>query len=57
MPDERLDHLSSNERAALDAFISRLREQYADRVERVVLFGSKHAGTGTPSPIWMCWSS
>ncbi|MGH9204311.1 MAG: nucleotidyltransferase domain-containing protein [Vicinamibacterales bacterium] len=46
MPDERLHHLSNNERAALDAFVSRLREQYGDQVVRVVLFDSKARGDG-----------
>ena len=44
MADDRLHHLKSNERAALDAFVSRLREQYIDHVQRVVLFGSKARG-------------
>ena len=44
MPDERLPHLSDNEWAALDAFVSRLREHYSDQLVRVVLFGSKARG-------------
>ncbi len=44
MSSERLSHLTSNERAALDVFVARLREQYGDQVVRVVLFGSKARG-------------
>ena len=40
----RLCHLTRNEWAALDTFVARLREQYGDRVVRVVLFGSKARG-------------
>jgi len=40
----RLHHLTRNEWAALDAFVARLREQYGDRIVRVVLFGSKARG-------------
>jgi len=46
MSDERLDHLSGNEQAALDTFVSQLREQYGDQVVRVALFGSKARGDG-----------
>ncbi|MBN1889370.1 MAG: nucleotidyltransferase domain-containing protein [Thermoflexales bacterium] len=43
--DERgSSHLTTNEQAALDAFITRLCEQYAEQLERVVLFGSKARG-------------
>ena len=41
---EQTSHLTSNERAALDAYVARLREQYGDRLVRVVLFGSKARG-------------
>ena len=46
MSDKRLNHLANNEREALDAFVSRLCEQYAGHLERVVLFGSKARGDG-----------
>lgn len=39
--DERLMHLTPNERAALVAFVDRLRERYDGDLLRVVLFGSK----------------
>jgi predicted nucleotidyltransferase len=41
---ERLQHLAANERAALAAFVARLRQQYGDDLLRVVLFGSKARG-------------
>lgn len=40
----RLSCLSSNERAALDALVRRLRQCYADNLLRAVLFGSKSRG-------------
>lgn len=42
--DEHLQHLTENERAALGAFVARLRQRYGDDVLRVVLFGSKARG-------------
>jgi len=39
--DERLLHLTANERAALVAFVDRLREHYGNDLRRVILFGSK----------------
>ena len=39
--DERLMHLTPNERAALTAFVDRLREHYGNDLRRVILFGSK----------------
>ena len=39
-----LRHLTRNERLALNQFVSRLRDQYADQLVRVVLFGSKVRG-------------
>ena len=39
-----LRHLTKNERAALDDFVARLRQDYANQVVRVVLFGSKVRG-------------
>jgi predicted nucleotidyltransferase len=44
MDTERLRHLTINERAALSALVTRLREQYGDQLLRVVLFGSKARG-------------
>ncbi len=41
---DRLQHLTANERAALGAFVARLRQQYGDDLLRVVLFGSKARG-------------
>ena len=46
MSDKRLNHLANNEREALDAFVSRLCEQYGGHLERVVLFGSQARGDG-----------
>jgi predicted nucleotidyltransferase len=42
--DERLAHLTPNERAALAALVDRLRQRYGDDLLRVVLFGSKARG-------------
>jgi len=39
--DERLSHLTANERAGLAALVDRLRQRYGDDLLRVVLFGSK----------------
>lgn len=39
-----LRHLTSQEKAALSEFIARLRDEYADKVMLVVLFGSKVRG-------------
>lgn len=39
-----LQHLTANERAALDDFVRRLRAKYADEVLLVRLFGSKARG-------------
>ena len=39
-----LQHLTENERAALNAFVARLRQCYRDDILRVVLFGSKSRG-------------
>jgi len=36
-----LQHLTENERAALEAFVSQLHQRYGNDVLRVVLFGSK----------------
>jgi predicted nucleotidyltransferase len=44
--DERLQHLTENEHAALEDFVARLRQCYGDDVLRVVLFGSKARGDG-----------
>jgi predicted nucleotidyltransferase len=44
MGEEWLRHLTGDERAALDAYVTRLREQYGDKLVRVVLFGSKARG-------------
>lgn len=42
--DERLSHLTANERAGLAAFVNRLRQHYGNDLLRVVLFGSKARG-------------
>ena len=42
--DERLAHLTPNERAALAALVDRLRQRYGDDLLRVVLYGSKARG-------------
>jgi predicted nucleotidyltransferase len=39
-----LRHLTSREKAALSEFITKLRDEYADKVILVVLFGSKARG-------------
>ena len=44
MLEERLAHLTPNERAALAALVDRLRQRYGDDLLRVVLFGSKARG-------------
>ncbi len=41
---DKLQHLTENERAALDAFVSRLHQRYGDDLLRVDLFGSKARG-------------
>jgi predicted nucleotidyltransferase len=43
-----LKHLTPPERAALGDFLARLREQYADEVVSVRLFGSRARGEGGP---------
>lgn len=42
--DERLSHLTGDERAALTAFVNCLRQRYGDDVVHVKLFGSKARG-------------
>lgn len=42
--DERLTHLTLNEKAALGAFITNLTRQYSDQLVRIILFGSKARG-------------
>jgi predicted nucleotidyltransferase len=44
----KLAHLTPPERAALSDFLARLREQYADEVVSVRLFGSRARGGGGP---------
>jgi len=44
MRGDNLRYLSESERAALEEFIARLREHYADEVVHVILFGSKVRG-------------
>jgi len=44
----KLKHLTPPERAALADFLARLREQYADEVVSVRLFGSRARGEGGP---------
>ena len=44
MLEERLAHLTPNERAALAALVDRLRQRYGDDLLRVVLYGSKARG-------------
>ena len=41
---DMLPYLTENERAALEAFVSQLRQHYGNDVLRVVLFGSKARG-------------
>ncbi|MFQ6015304.1 MAG: HEPN domain-containing protein [Anaerolineae bacterium] len=43
---DKLAHLSQQERMAVEEYLTRLRERYADQVARVVLFGSKARGDG-----------
>jgi predicted nucleotidyltransferase len=42
--DDCPQHLTENERAALETFVARLRRHYGDDLLRVVLFGSKARG-------------
>jgi predicted nucleotidyltransferase len=42
--NDQLQHLTENERAALEDFVARLRHHYGDDLLRVVLFGSKARG-------------
>jgi predicted nucleotidyltransferase len=42
--DERLSHLTANERAGLAALVNRLCQRYGNDLLRVVLFGSKARG-------------
>jgi predicted nucleotidyltransferase len=44
MNGERLRHLSDRERAALEEFLTKLREQHGSKVILVSLFGSKVRG-------------
>jgi predicted nucleotidyltransferase len=58
-----LDHLlTGEERQAIEAFVTELYQQYPDRVQDVILFGSKARGEGHPDsdgvgcmpPGWRC---
>jgi predicted nucleotidyltransferase len=42
------DLLTRKERQAVDAFVTALRQQYPDRVQEVILFGSKARGEAHP---------
>ena len=39
-----VSHLMPNEQAAIEAYINQIREQYSNRIEAVILFGSKARG-------------
>ncbi len=39
-----LKHLTVRERAALNAFVARLQNEYTGKIDRIVLFGSKARG-------------
>jgi hypothetical protein len=39
--EKRLQHLTKNERDALETFVTRLRQLYGDDTQLVMLFGSK----------------
>ena len=45
-PRERLARLRQNERAALLDYVARLREKFGDRVQHVILYGSRARGEG-----------
>lgn len=42
--EKRLQHLTKNERDALETFVTRLRQLYGDDAQLVMLFGSKARG-------------
>jgi predicted nucleotidyltransferase len=42
------DLLTSQERQAVEAFVQALRQQYPDRIQQVLLFGSKARGDSHP---------
>lgn len=44
MESEHLRHLTAYERAALEDFVSHLRQHYAEVISKVILFGSKARG-------------
>lgn len=46
--NDRLQHLTEREKAALNDFLTRLEKEYADQVRDVILFGSKARGDGHP---------
>ncbi len=46
--NDRLQHLTEKEKAALSDFLTRLKEDCADQVRDVILFGSKARGDGHP---------
>ncbi|MFQ5874904.1 MAG: hypothetical protein ACE5JL_14060 [Dehalococcoidia bacterium] len=54
MRGNNLRYLSKSERAALEEFIARLREHYADEVVHVILFGFKVRGNFDEESDWMC---
>ncbi len=45
-PRQRFARLRPNERKALLAFVARLREKFPDRVQNVILYGSRARGQG-----------
>ena len=45
-PRQRLARLRRNERAALLELVARLREKFSDRIQNVILYGSRARGEG-----------
>jgi predicted nucleotidyltransferase len=45
-PRQRFARLRPNERAALSEYVARLRAKFGDRVQRVILYGSRARGEG-----------
>ena len=44
MKTDELSHLTPNDRAAVDEYVTRIRSRFPDRVLSVILFGSKARG-------------
>jgi hypothetical protein len=53
-PRQRFARLRRNERAALLEYVALLREKFGNRVQDVILYGSR-AARGMPNRTWMCW--